>query len=186
MHRRLPAARVPRQLSCSASGVKCMGIYIFSRAICFVSRLRCVGSRVFPAGPRNPWSLPSLRQPCLQVLPRILEGTPKKRRLSKKFSACLIYWTCPAFLPSQKPQVSWSLLNQVLCGWCARMSTEVLRLVPDEHRPLFFPLVATSAASCLVCLCVGGRLANLVPVVLSVPHWLHISAPVFCFMVAIY
>jgi hypothetical protein len=43
----LPAAHVPRQLSCSASGVKCMGIYIFSRAICFVSRLRCVGSRVF-------------------------------------------------------------------------------------------------------------------------------------------
>ncbi len=43
----LPAAHVPRQLSCSASGVKCMGIHIFSRAICFVSRLRCVGSRVF-------------------------------------------------------------------------------------------------------------------------------------------
>ena len=49
------------------------------------------------------------------------------------------------------------------------MSTEVLRLVPDEHRPLFIPLVATSTASCLVCLCVGGRFARFVPVVLSVP-----------------
>jgi hypothetical protein len=66
------------------------------------------------------------------------------------------------------------------------MSAEVLRLVPDEHGLLFFPLVAASAASCLVCLCVGGHFARFVPVVLSVPHWLHISAPVFCFMVAIY
>ena len=52
-----------------------------------------------PASPRIPWSLPSLRQPCLQVPPRILEGTAKKRRLSKKFSACLIPGRVPPFFP---------------------------------------------------------------------------------------
>jgi hypothetical protein len=95
----LEALHVPRQLSCSASGVWCMGDYFLSHNLLrFAPPVRRFSG--VPASPRIPWSLPSLRQPCLQVLPRIMEGTAKKRRLSKKFSACLTYWTCPAILPS--------------------------------------------------------------------------------------
>jgi len=80
--------------TCAASAellcVRCVvhGRYIFSREICFVSRRRCVGSRVFQ---RILESLNHCRR-CVALPPSAasVEGTAEKHRLSKKCSACFI------------------------------------------------------------------------------------------------